>query len=88
MLTVNVKFDSPLVSIITPTFNQGQFIEATIQSVLAQTYENIEYIILDAMSTDDTADILERYRSKITKIIREPDTGQSDAIVKGFEMAG
>jgi len=77
----------PQVTIITPTYNQGQFIEATIQSVLGQTYRNIEYIILDAMSTDNTAQVLERYRDKVTKIIREPDEGQSDAIIKGFQLA-
>lgn len=78
---------SPLVSIITPTYNQGQFIEVTIQSVLGQTYRNIEYIIIDAMSTDNTAEVLARYRDKVTQIIREPDEGQSDAIVKGFRLA-
>ena len=77
----------PLVTIITPTYNQGQFIEATIKSVLAQTYKNIEYIVIDAMSTDGTVKILELYNNQIIKIIREPDEGQSDAIVKGFKMA-
>jgi len=79
--------NKPLVTIITPTFNQGQFIEETIKSVLAQTYQNIEYIILDAMSTDNTATILDRYSDKITNIIREKDKGQSDAIVKGFKLS-
>lgn len=79
--------DKPLVTIITPTFNQGQFIDATIKSVLNQTYSNIEYIILDAMSSDGTAEILEGYRDRVTKIVREKDKGQSDAIVKGFKMA-
>lgn len=77
----------PLISIVTPTFNQGQFIERTIQSVLGQTYSNIEYIVIDAMSTDSTASVLEQYRSRITTIIREPDDGQSDAIIKGFKLA-
>jgi acetyltransferase-like isoleucine patch superfamily enzyme len=78
---------SPLVTIITPSFNQGQFIERTIKSVLAQTYQNIEYIVLDAMSTDCTAEVLDRYKSRISIIRREADKGQSDAIVKGFQMA-
>lgn len=73
-------------SIITPSYNQGQFIEATINSVLNQTYKNIEYIILDACSTDNTADVLEKYRHKAA-IICEKDKGQSDAINKGFKMA-
>lgn len=77
----------PLVTIITPTYNQGQFIEATIKSVLGQTYKNIEYIVIDAMSADNTEKVLEKYQNKINKIIREPDQGQSDAIVKGFKMA-
>lgn len=77
----------PLVTIVTPTFNQGQFIEETIRSVLAQTYPNIEYIVLDAMSNDQTPEILDRYRDRISLVRREPDRGQSDAIVKGFKLA-
>lgn len=82
-----MKTTTPLVTIITPTYNQGQFIEATINSVLAQSYKNIEYIIIDAMSTDATAEILEKFSGKISQVISEPDEGQSDAIVKGFKMA-
>lgn len=78
---------NPLVTIITPSFNQGQFIEETICSVLGQSYENIEYIVLDAMSTDNTPTVLDRYRDRISQIVREPDDGQSDAIVKGFKLA-
>lgn len=77
----------PLVTIITPTFNQGCFIEATIKSVLEQTYLNIEYIVIDAMSTDETPYIVGQYLERINQYIREPDEGQSDAIVKGFRMA-
>lgn len=79
--------NQPLVSIITPTYNQGQFIEATIKSVLAQTYPNIEYILIDALSTDQTEEIVESYRDQISLVIREADKGQSDAIVKGFKLA-
>jgi glycosyltransferase involved in cell wall biosynthesis len=79
--------DCPLVSIVTPSFNQGEFIERTIESVLSQTYKNIEYIVLDAMSSDRTPEILDRYRDKISVTRREPDRGQSDAIVKGFKLA-
>jgi glycosyltransferase involved in cell wall biosynthesis len=82
-----MKTPELLVTIITPTFNQGQFIEATIKSVLAQTYQHIEYVVIDAMSTDATAEILAKYAEKISRVIREPDEGQSDAIVKGFKMA-
>lgn len=73
------------VSIITPSFNQGQFIEKTIQSVLNQTYKNIEYFIYDACSTDDTVNILKKYVNSVDKIIIEKDNGQSDAINKGFK---
>lgn len=75
------------VTIITPSYNQGQFIEDTILSVINQTYKNIEYIILDACSNDETTEILNKYKDKITKIICEKDRGQSDAINKGFRLA-
>jgi len=78
----------PLVTIITPSYNQGQFIEATILSVLNQTYKNIEYIIVDGGSTDDTMDVVRQYQDKIDKVIHEKDKGQSDAINKGFKLAG
>ncbi|QIP16689.1 glycosyltransferase [Spirosoma aureum] len=82
---MNVKL--PKVSIITPSYNQGRFIEATIQSVLNQTYPNIEYIIIDGGSTDQTMSVVERYRSQIDIVIHEKDRGQSDAINKGFKLA-
>lgn len=78
-----------LVSIITPSYNQGEYIEETIQSVLNQTYSHIEYIIIDAQSTDNTPLILDKYESnpRVSRIIREKDDGQADAIEKGFRMA-
>ncbi len=76
-----------LVSIITPSYNQGQFIEETINSVLAQTYPNIEYILIDGGSTDNTMDIVKKYEDKINIIVHEKDKGQSDAINKGFRLA-
>lgn len=75
------------VSIITPSYNQAEFIEATIQSVLSQTYKNIQYIIVDGGSTDSTMDIVNRYKDKIDIVIHEKDNGQSDAITKGFKLA-
>jgi len=76
----------PLVSIVTPSYNQGRFIEETIQSVLSQDYENIEYIVIDGGSTDNTLDILRQYEGKLIWF-SEPDKGQSHAINKGFLMA-
>jgi len=73
-------------SIITPSFNQGQFIEETIKSLQNQTYKNFEHIVIDGGSTDNTLKILKKYTGKI-KWISEKDKGQSDAINKGFKMA-
>jgi len=83
---MDVKTDLPLVSIVTPSFNQGEFIEETVQSVLAQDYPNIEHIVIDGASTDSTLSILRRYDGKISWI-SEPDRGQSEAINKGFRRA-
>jgi glycosyltransferase involved in cell wall biosynthesis len=82
-----MKNNFPLISIITPSYNQGQFIEATIKSVLGQSYPNIEYIVIDALSTDATAEVIDLYKEKISHVIQEKDKGQSDAIVKGFKLA-
>lgn len=76
----------PLVSIITPSYNQGRFISDTIESVLAQDYDYIEYIVIDGGSTDNTLDVLEKYKNRLC-YISEKDNGQSDAINKGFRMA-
>lgn len=75
----------PLVSIVTPSYNQGRFIRATIESVLAQTYANIEYLVVDGASADDTIDILRSYGGRISWI-SEPDSGQAEAINKGLRM--
>jgi glycosyltransferase involved in cell wall biosynthesis len=75
----------PRISIITPSFNQGAFIEDTIQSVLQQDYPNLEYIVIDGGSTDGSVDIIRKYESQIDYWVSEPDAGQSDAICKGFE---
>lgn len=81
------QHEKPLVSIITPSFNQGAFIESTILSVLGQDYANIEYIVMDGGSTDATVKILEKYSDPISFWESKPDNGQTDAIIKGFEKA-
>jgi glycosyltransferase involved in cell wall biosynthesis len=74
----------PRLSIVTPSFNQGAFIEETIRSVLLQGYPDLEYLILDAGSTDGTLDVIRKYERHLTWWVSEPDRGQSDAINKGF----
>lgn len=75
------------VSIITVTYNSASTIEQTIQSVLNQSYTNIEYIIIDGVSTDGTLDILNRYKGQIHKIVSEKDKGIYDALNKGIDLA-
>lgn len=78
--------NKPLVSIITPSFNKGPYIEETIQSIRNQGYTNTEHIIIDGGSTDETLAILKKYHGQVTWI-SEPDRGQSDAINKGWKIA-
>lgn len=75
------------VSIITVCYNSSQTIESTIQSVVSQNYNNIEYIIVDGASTDDTLKIVECYKDKISKVISEKDNGIYDAINKGINIS-
>ena len=77
----------PRISIVTPSYNQGQFIEETIRSVLLQGYPDLEYIVIDGGSTDESADIIRKYEPWLAYWVSERDRGQSHAINKGFQRA-
>jgi glycosyltransferase involved in cell wall biosynthesis len=77
----------PKISVVTPTYNQGQYIEATIRSVLDQGYPNLEYIIMDGGSTDGAVEIIEKYSEHLAYWVSAPDRGQTDALIKGFDRA-
>jgi glycosyltransferase involved in cell wall biosynthesis len=78
---------NPNISIITPSYNQGQFLEQTIDSVLSQNYQNLEYIIIDGGSTDNSVEIIKKYAKYLHYWVSEKDNGQSHAINKGLQHA-
>lgn len=77
----------PKITIVTPVYNQVKYLERTILSVLDQNYPNLEYIIVDGGSTDGTLEIIEKYRSKLFKVVSEKDNGMYDALDKGFRLS-
>jgi glycosyltransferase involved in cell wall biosynthesis len=77
----------PRISVITPSLNQGRYLRQTIESVLSQNYPDLEYIVVDGGSTDESVAILRQYSDRLTSWTSEPDRGQSDAINKGFARA-
>ena len=77
----------PKISIVTPSYNQGEFLEETIESVLSQRYPNLEYIVLDGGSTDDSIKIITKYQKHLTHWRSHPDDGQAAALREGFEVS-
>ena len=75
------------ISIITPSFNQGSYLEQTIDSVLSQNYPNLEYIIIDGGSIDQSVDIIKKHKKHLAYWVSEPDRGQSAAINKGLHKS-
>jgi glycosyltransferase involved in cell wall biosynthesis len=76
----------PKISIVTASYNQGHFIEETIRSVLDQNYPNLEYIVIDGGSTDNSVEIIKKYQQHFTYWVSEKDKGQANAINKGLQL--
>lgn len=76
----------PTISIVTPSFNQAEFVEETLRSVLDQGYSNLEYIVVDGASSDGSVAIIERYRERLHYFISEKDSGHANALNKGFSL--
>ncbi len=79
--------EPPRISVVTPSFNQRPFLEATLRSVLVQAYPNLEYIVIDGGSTDGSVEIIQRYASRLDHWVSEPDGGHTNGLIKGFARA-
>lgn len=79
--------ERPKISVVTPSFNQAQFLEATLNSVHSPGYPNVEHIVVDGGSVDGSLEIIERYQGRLAYWCSEPDEGQTDALIKGFSRA-
>src|SRR5512134_3129993 len=84
---MNTHSNLPKVSVITPSFNQGQFLEASIRSVLGQDYPNLEYMIVDGGSKDNSVEIIQKYQDRMAWWVSEKDKGHAEALNKGFGRA-
>src|SRR5512145_1961113 len=82
-----VVADPPRITLVTPSFNQVRFVEATLRSVLLQGYPNLQYLVLDGGSTDGSADVIRRYAPFLDHSASKRDRGQSDALNQGFSLA-
>src|SRR5438067_13285438 len=79
--------DPPRITIVTPSYNQGEFLEQTIVSVLDQRYPNLEYIVMDGGSTDQSVEIIKRYATHLAHWVSAKDGGQAEAINQGFKLS-
>lgn len=86
-MSFNANINYPKITIVTPSFNQADFLEETILSIINQNYPNLEYIIIDGGSTDNSVEIIKKYENHINYWVSEKDFGQSHAINKGFARA-